>query len=91
MERSLFLQMFQKKNTEINVADTGIGISEANIRLLFNNEYFSTRGTNDESGTGVGLSLCKDFLEKNGGGISVSSVAGNGSVFSFSLPRYKKK
>ncbi|MHA4847459.1 sensor histidine kinase [Flavitalea antarctica] len=80
-----------EKNTEINVADTGIGISEANIRLLFNNEYFSTRGTNDESGTGVGLSLCKDFLEKNGGGISVTSVAGNGSVFSFSLPRYKKK
>jgi two-component system sensor histidine kinase/response regulator len=80
-----------ESNIEINVADTGIGISAANIRLLFNNEYFSTRGTNDESGTGVGLSLCKDFLEKNGGGISVSSADGKGSVFSFSLPRYKKR
>jgi two-component system, sensor histidine kinase and response regulator len=72
----------------VNVADTGIGISQENIRLLFNNEYFTTRGTNDESGTGVGLSLCKDFLDKNSGEISVSSESGKGSVFSFTLPRY---
>jgi len=74
---------------EISVDDTGIGMSSENMKLLFNNEYFSTRGTNDESGTGVGLLLCKDFLEKNGGRITVASVQGKGSTFSFSLPRYK--
>ncbi|HMF73157.1 MAG TPA: HAMP domain-containing sensor histidine kinase, partial [Flavitalea sp.] len=80
---------FSTNRIEITVEDTGIGMSSENMRLLFNNEYFSTRGTNDESGTGVGLLLCKDFLEKNGGRITVASVQGKGSTFSFSLPRYK--
>jgi two-component system, sensor histidine kinase and response regulator len=75
----------------INVADTGIGMSEASIGQLFHNDYFSTRGTNDESGTGVGLLLCKDFLEKNGGNIRVTSVQGRGSVFTFDLPRFKSR
>jgi signal transduction histidine kinase len=74
---------------QVSVTDTGIGMSEANIGQLFHNDYFSTRGTNDESGTGVGLLLCKDFLEKNNGTISVTSVPGAGSVFTFELPRFK--
>jgi signal transduction histidine kinase len=72
----------------INVTDTGVGIKAENIRLIFNNDYFTTRGTNGESGTGVGLLLCKDFLEKNGGHIHVKSNPGEGSTFSFALPRY---
>jgi two-component system sensor histidine kinase/response regulator len=72
---------------EISVEDTGVGISEDKIEQLFGNNYYSTRGTADESGTGIGLLLCKDFLEKNGGSIRVKSEEGKGSVFSFTLPR----
>jgi signal transduction histidine kinase len=71
---------------EVFVEDTGIGMSNEHINRLFGNEYFSTRGTDDESGTGIGLLLCKDFLEKNGGGILVTSERGKGSSFSFTLP-----
>ena len=74
-------------SVHIFVEDTGIGISNENLDHLFGNNYYSTRGTADESGTGIGLLLCKDFLEKNGGKISVESELGKGSVFSFTLPR----
>ena len=70
----------------MHVTDTGVGISDENKQQLFNNEYFTTRGTNDESGTGIGLLLCRDFLEKNNGTIYVTSQHGQGSTFSFTLP-----
>jgi two-component system, sensor histidine kinase and response regulator len=50
--------------------------------------YYTTKGTASENGTGLGLKLCKHFLEKNGGEISVKSSPGEGSIFSFTLPRY---
>lgn len=73
---------------EISVQDTGIGMSAETIQQLFGDHYFSTRGTNSETGTGLGLKLCRDFLEKNGGSIKVNSNPGIGSTFSVTLPRY---
>lgn len=68
------------------VADNGIGISEENQNKLFRlDQNFSTNGTNNENGTGLGLILCKEFIERNGGTISVESKKGKGSKFSFTL------
>jgi two-component system, sensor histidine kinase and response regulator len=72
----------------ISVEDTGVGITKENMTKLFTNHNFTTRGTAGERGTGLGLNLCKDFVEKNGGKIWVKSEEGKGSVFYFSLPRY---
>ena len=70
----------------ISVSDTGVGISEKNIKKLFDvTEIYSTRGTNDETGTGFGLLLCKEFIEKQGGKIWVESQEGIGTTFFFTL------
>ena len=68
------------------IADTGVGIDKDNISKLFGMNNFSTAGTHSEKGTGLGLLLCKEFVEKNGGKIWVRSELGKGSAFSFSLP-----
>lgn len=70
----------------ISVEDTGVGINKENLSRLFAQENFTTRGTVNEQGTGLGLMLCQEFIEKNNGTISVDSVLGKGSRFSFSLP-----
>jgi signal transduction histidine kinase len=71
----------------ISITDTGVGMSAEVIRKLFRiDTKHSTKGTANEKGTGLGLILCKDFVEKNGGQILVESEVGKGSVFSFSLP-----
>ncbi len=71
----------------ISVSDNGVGIPEENIHKLFdNNQFFTTYGTNQEKGTGIGLPLCKEFIEKNNGEIWVDSSK-NGSTFNFSLRR----
>lgn len=70
----------------VSVEDTGEGISQENIPLLFGVAHLSTKGTKDEIGTGLGLSLCKEFIEKNGGKIYVTSIAGKGSCFWFDIP-----
>jgi two-component system sensor histidine kinase/response regulator len=72
---------------EVIVEDTGTGISENSMQRLMESDYFTTKGTGGESGTGLGLMLCKDFLSKNGGQMHVQSTPGKGSVFSFTLPR----
>lgn len=72
---------------EISVSDNGVGISEERINKLFLlTESYSTPGTHKEKGTGLGLIICKDFIEKNDGTIRVKSKAGIGSTFYFSLP-----
>lgn len=71
----------------ISVKDNGIGIPKENIDKLFRIDInVSTKGTNDESGTGLGLLLCKEFVEKNGGKIWVESEQDAGSQFFFTIP-----
>lgn len=72
---------------EISVTDSGVGISEENINKLFKIEHNnSTHGTADEIGTGLGLVLCKEFVEKIGGTINVESEINKGSKFFFTVP-----
>jgi len=71
----------------ISVTDTGVGVSEHQIARLFNvGTNSSTRGTANEPGTGLGLILCREFVEKHGGKIWVSSKPGQGTTFYFSIP-----
>jgi len=70
----------------ITVRDTGVGISPENQAKIFALGGMSTYGTAMEKGSGLGLTLCKDFIERNGGRIWVESEPGIGSAFRFSLP-----
>ena len=71
----------------ISVRDSGVGIPEKMIGKLFRiDQSYSTTGTNNEQGTGLGLILCKEFVEKHGGKIWVESEEGKGSSFIFTLP-----
>lgn len=71
----------------VSIADTGVGMSKEVIDKLFRiDAKHSTKGTANEKGTGLGLILCKEFVEKNGGKIWVTSEEDKGSVFSFSIP-----
>ncbi len=73
---------------EISVRDSGIGIPQEQQKKLFSGlEHFSTPGTNNEKGTGLGLILCKEFVENNHGRIWVTSKKSEGSTFAFTLPR----
>jgi signal transduction histidine kinase len=77
----------QSTDIEITVNDTGIGMSEKTINKLFKiSEKVSTLGTENENGTGLGLLLCKEFIEKHGGRIRVKSEVGKGSEFKFTIP-----
>ncbi|GAB4199595.1 MAG: hypothetical protein OHK0057_10010 [Thermoflexibacter sp.] len=72
---------------EIAVKDTGVGMSKEQLANLFQTKlYQSTQGTQGEKGTGLGLFLCKEMAEKNGGKIWAESVEGKGSIFHFTLP-----
>lgn len=68
------------------VKDNGIGIKKKDISKLFViDKHFVTNGTNNEKGTGLGLLLCKEFIEKHGGNVYVESVSKKGSTFSFTI------
>jgi signal transduction histidine kinase len=72
---------------EISVADTGIGMSEDQIKRLFTiGEKTGSIGTAGELSTGLGLLLCKEFVEKHNGKILVKSEIGKGSIFTVTLP-----
>jgi signal transduction histidine kinase len=77
----------QDNSVEIMVSDTGTGMSPDLIHKLFLlNERVSLKGTEGETSSGLGLILCKEFIEKNRGKIWVESEEGKGSTFFFSLP-----
>jgi len=79
-----------ENKVEISVKDSGIGISEREKKELFLIEKMHSRlGTNNERGSGLGLILCKEFVEKHGGTISVVSEEGFGSEFKFTIPFIK--
>ncbi len=73
---------------KISVQDTGIGIHPDKMNKLFkiNNDIASAKGTENEKGTGLGLILCKEFVENNGGEIWVESEKNKGATFYFTLP-----
>ena len=74
-------------SVEISVKDTGIGMSREMIDDLFKSDVnTSRRGTENEPSTGLGLLICKDFIEKHGGRLWVESEEGKGSTFYFSIP-----
>ncbi len=78
--------VFQNGICHVSVADRGVGLAKDEIEKLFRPEsHFSKQGTNREKGLGIGLLLVKEFVEKNGGTISVKSEIGKGSVFTFTL------
>lgn len=71
----------------VEISDTGIGISKENINKLFKvNENFKTYGTNNEEGTGLGLILSKEFMNKNGGDIIIESEHGKGTKITITVP-----
>ncbi len=78
---------YNYKLTKITVSDNGCGISkDIQLKLFDISESISTKGTKNETGTGLGLILCKEFVEKHGGNIWVESEVGQGSSFSFTIP-----
>jgi len=85
----IVISSIEKSNLiEVSVEDTGKGIPTSQIPGLFSfNKIFTTNGTAGESGTGLGLPLCKEFVERNDGKIWVESEPGKGSKFVFTLPK----
>lgn len=71
----------------LTVKDTGIGISDTGLNRLFRiDRHYTKPGTQGEEGTGLGLILCKELIEKNAGTLRVESTIGTGTSFAFTLP-----
>lgn len=75
------------ENITLSVADSGIGMKPSVVKTLFNHEtFYTTKGTDDEKGAGLGLILCREFVKKHRGEIWVKSKPGKGSTFYFTIP-----
>jgi signal transduction histidine kinase len=89
-QKGMITVTIEEKNDqyEVMVRDTGIGIEEENISKIFqiDNKY-TRKGTEKERGSGLGLALCREFVEKHKGTIRVQSKPGKGSSFIFTLPK----
>ena len=89
-EGAVYIGVLEKGDrVETFIKDTGLGMESSVMECLFSNSFYTTKGTDNETGTGIGLMLCKDFLAKNSGTIHVTSEPGLGSTFSFTLPKTK--
>jgi len=85
------IKIFTEENDQeviVSVQDSGIGIAKEDIAKLFRIDvHHTTIGTSDEKGTGLGLILCKEFIDKHNGRIWVESEPGRGATFKFALPK----
>lgn len=80
----------KQNQVEITISDNGIGINKEKCAELFSiTSNTTTLGTADENGSGLGLVLCKEFIQKNNGDIWVESEENKGSNFIFTLPIYE--
>lgn len=70
----------------ISITDQGMGITPVNIARLLNGEELTTKGTGGEYGSGLGLALCREFIQKNNGRLNITSIPGMGTTFSFTWP-----
>jgi signal transduction histidine kinase len=73
------------------VKDNGVGISEEGIIKIFGERYYTTLGTEKESGTGLGLMICRDFIASNNGDFDILSKQGEGSSFIITFPEFKEE
>jgi len=84
------IEISVEKNSDevvVSISDSGVGIKSELIPQIFKTDtYITTDGTDDEHGTGIGLSLCKEMIARHNGKIWAESKLGQGSVFHFSLP-----
>ena len=79
------------KRVEISIKDTGIGMNNAMVDHLFRlDSQINRKGTEGEPSSGLGLMLCKEFIEKQGGKIEVESKEGKGSIFYFTIPHFDR-
>ncbi len=85
-EINIFAVYTKEHFIKLCIEDNGIGMSEDVLEGLFSGENHSTRGTMNEKGTGLGLVVCKDFMERNEGRITVTSEIGKGARFCLHLP-----
>lgn len=77
----------RKEDVKISVRDTGVGISQDNLQRLRKGDSFTTFGSNNEAGTGLGLLLVRDYVGKNGGELWIDSQQNEWTEFSFALPK----
>ena len=83
-----FSKSADEKFTRIDVTDTGVGIPDRTMQSLFiQGQNITTKGTESEKGTGLGLKLCKEFAEKMNGSVTIRSKRGKGTIASLSLPQ----